>query len=288
MAFSKDVFLACVDTINDKNYDYGNEVLYRNCGFCCLPEPGAATIDTKFSSAIWLIGKSYSADPTRSAPKNAFSNKGLGSSFEQIAKNVYHSEDYPDLYERLKQLREKNYTYNNDADDQKTLLETVKLVDTLNEMVKGAMTKAAREKKLDETDSENVMSFCSKFLHFMCPRLFFIFDSFSFSGGSALFGRAMNKVLDATTNESSICVPIDKEAKSFFKTVFPLSSPPNGSLEEPIKSYHTHCLRAYSLACFLKKENKICKPQIDGDPNSGYMPRLTDAILMRITNETMQ
>ena len=82
MRFSLDDFLDCVDDINAGNYDYGNEVLYRNCGFDCLPVPRTSTIDTKFSSAIWLIGKTYSADPTRSAPKGAFSNNGLGGSFE--------------------------------------------------------------------------------------------------------------------------------------------------------------------------------------------------------------
>lgn len=51
MHFSKDDFLSCVDIITSKNYDYGNEILYRNCGFDCLPEPGASQIDTKFSSA---------------------------------------------------------------------------------------------------------------------------------------------------------------------------------------------------------------------------------------------
>lgn len=287
MQFTKDDFLSCIDIINNKNYDYGNDILYRHCGFDCLPKPGSSQIDTKLSSIIWLIGKAYSADPTRSAPANTFSNKGLGNSFEQIAQKVYGlTDEYSEFYESLKKLRAKNYSFDSSRDDQETLLKTVQLVDDLNKMLRAAMTSLARDKNPDASESENVMSFCSKFLHFMCPQLFFIYDSFSFSGGSALFGKTKDRVLDPPTAEVEKRIRIDNDAKKFFKakTIAPLSN----DFTEPISSYYKHCLRAYALASFLKKSEKECAKQIADSEESRYMPRLVDSILMRITKETVE
>ncbi len=281
MGFSVDSFLSCVDIINSKNYDYGNDVLYRDFGFACLPEPGVSQIDTKLSSIIWIIGKTYSADPTRSAPKGTFSNKGLGSSFEYIAKEIHAFSHYNRFYQELRSLRGKVYSYRYE-DDQFILQQTVKLVETLNEMVKSAMEKAAAKKEVPENKSDNVVSFCSKFLHFMCPDLFFIIDSYSFNGGIALFSGNANRILYISEDDPSENLCIDKDTRGYFKKTY--SHPdPEVDYSDSIKSYYKHCLRAYHLACFLHDNKKTCTPQIDGDPNSRYMPRLVDSILMRIT-----
>lgn len=290
MDFPKE-FLRCVDTINNNNYNYGNEVLYQNCGFSCLKDTG------KLSSAIWLIGKSYSADPTRSAPKDTFSNKGLGSSFERIATELLNSGNYEEFYNQLENLREKKYTYpDTDPDtnsDLKILKETVSLVHTLNTMIKNAMSKVAEDKKLEKLDSDNVVSFCSKFLHFMCPHLFFIIDSYSRNGGHTLFSTRTNQrtlyIQDQKDDPQNMV--IDSTAKKHFHDNY-LSSP-SASYHEPaiqdyyepaIQDYYEHCLRAYGLARFLHANKKYCLPQIAGDENSRYMPRLVDSILMRITD----
>lgn len=278
MDFPKE-FLRCVDTINNNNYNYGNEVLYQNCGFSCLKDTG------KLSSAIWLIGKSYSADPTRSAPKDTFSNKGLGSSFERIATELLNSENYEEFYNQLENLREKKYTYTNPRSDLKILEETVSLVHTLNTMIKNAMSKVAEDKKLKKLDSDNVVSFCSKFLHFMCPHLFFIIDSYSRNGGHTLFSTRTNQrtlyIQDQKDDPQNMV--IDSTVKKHFHDDY-LPSPSASYHEPAIKDYYKHCLRAYGLARFLHKNGKNCARQITDDPTSRYMPRLVDAILMRITD----
>lgn len=281
MFFSEKNFLECVDIINETNYCYGNDILYQHCGFSCLPDH---KLDSKFSSAIWLIGKSYSADPTRSAPRKAFSNNGLGTSFEQIAQKVYGLDEYPKFYDRLKKLREEEYSFDRSKYDQEKLLETVQLVNDFNEMMKSAMTSIARDKTPDASESENVMSFCSKFLHFMCPHLFFIYDSFSYSGSSALFGNAKDRVLVPPTAEIDKRIETGDDTKKFFnaQALVPL----NNHFIEPISSYYKHCLRAYALAAFLKKHKKECVKQIADREDSCYMPRLVDSILMRIAKKT--
>lgn len=287
MRFSEKDFLDCVDAINERNYDYGNDVLYRNCGFDCLPVPGASAIDTKLSRVIWLIGRSYSADPTRSAPKNTFSNNGLGRSFEAIANGVYSLREYTDFYEELKLLTKEKYDYDYEK-DQVILKRTVLLLDKLNWMMKEAMKAIAGEKGDNDPKIDNVVSFCSKFLHFMCPHLFFIIDSISLSGGAALFAKTKGRRLDVSDINPSTYIEIDT-AKAFMKEQYQDVSPQSLDLiehNEAITTYYAHCLRAYRLACFLNANGKKCKPQITGDPDSCYMPRLVDAILMRITKNT--
>lgn len=287
MRFSEKDFLDCVDVINDKNYDYGNDVLYQNCGFNCLPVPGASAIDTKLSSVIWLIGKSYSADPTRSAPKDTFSNNGLGSSFEKTANGVYSLREYTDFYKELERLTKEKYDYDYEK-DRELLKRTVLLLDKLNRMMKKAMKTIAEEKGNNDTKIDNVVSFCSKFLHFMCPHLFFIIDSISLSGGAALFAKTKGRRLDVSDINPSTYIEIDT-AKAFMKEQYQNVSPLPLDLNEPheaITTYYAHCLRAYRLACFLNANGKKCKPQITGVPDSRYMPRLVDAILMRITKNT--
>lgn len=283
MRFSKDSFLECVSLINEKNYDYGNDILYRNCGFDRLPVPGRAQIDTKLSSMIWLIGKAYSADPTRSAAKSTFANKGLGSSFESIANGIYASPHYEKFYQRLRTLCRKTYSYQYE-EDRSILLETAELVAILNNMITSTMEQTAKAKGFEKTDSKNVVSFSSKFLHFMCPHLFFIIDSYSFNGGVALFSGNATRTLYIADDGSCENLCIDRDAKSYFKEYSSVCSPFGNDLPEAtIPSYYMHCLRCYYLACFLNENKQTCKPQIDGDSNSIYMPRLVDSIVMRIT-----
>lgn len=267
-------FLRCVDTINDNNYNYGNEVLYKNCGFACLEDAG------KLSSAIWLIGKSYSADPTRSAPKDTFKNKGLGSSFERIAEELVSSNEYNSFCISLKELRKKEYNY---TDSELFVLEsTVDHVSTFNTMIKNAMSTVARDKHLEKVDSDNVVSFCSKFLHFMCPHLFFIIDSYSRKGGFALYRGTAKRTLyiSEDTNQN---LDIDQTVKALFRGDYSFRR--SVEYKEPaIQDYYEHCLRAYGLARFLREKGKACARQITGEPNSCYMPRLVDSVLMRITD----
>ena len=283
MQFTKDDFLSCIDIINNKNYDYGNDILYRHCGFDCLPKPGSSQIDTKLSSIIWLIGKAYSADPTRSAAKGTFANKGLGSSFESIAKGICVSKDYSYFYHELLTLCDQTYSYQYEK-DQPILQKTAELVALLNGMIMSTMQQAAEEKQLDKTKVKNVVSFSSKFLHFMCPNLFFIIDSYSFNGAVALFSGKADRKLYIADKDSTENLNINKTARDYFNANPSVSSLWAEDLEKAKDdSYYTHCLRCYHLACFLKENDRQCTHQVSGDSESTYMPRLVDSILMRIT-----
>lgn len=283
MQFTKDNFLSRIDIINNTNYNYGNDILYQHCGVDCLPKPGSSQIDTKLSSIIWLIGKAYSADPTRSAAKGTFANKGLGSSFESIAKGICVSKDYNYFYHELLALCDQTYSYQYEK-DQSILQKTAELVAVLNGMITTTMQQAAEVKKLDKEKVKNVVSFSSKFLHFMCPNLFFIIDSYSINGGIALFSGNATKILYIADKGSPENICIDKTVRDYFKkylSVDPLRS--KDLVKAKDRPYYMHCLRCYHLACFLSDNKQTCKPQINGDPNSCYMPRLVDSIMMRIT-----
>lgn len=283
MAFTKDTFIHCVNEINKHNYHYGNDILYRNCNFHHLPAKSSDQIDTKLSSMIWLIGKAYSADPTRSAAKGTFANKGLGSSFDAIAKGICTSGDYDGFYQNLRELRERSYSYQYE-NDRDILQKTAELVAILNRMITSTMKQTAVDKALEKTDPKNVVSFCSKFLHFMCPHLFFITDSYSFNGGAALFSGKAERKLYIADDDSSENIEIGKDARAYFKA-HPSVDPIGADDLEKAKTdpYYLHCLRCYHLACFLHENGKQCEPQMRDDPNSRYMPRLVDSILMRIT-----
>ncbi len=232
---------------------------------------------------IWLIGKAYSADPTRSAAKRTYENKGLGSSFESIAKGIRNSGQYSDFHKELSKLRKITYSYVYE-NDRSILKDTAKLVATFNGMIVTTMQEAAQEKNLDHSKVKNVISFSSKFLHFMCPHLFFIIDSYSFNGAVALFSGKSNRKLYISDEDAAKNMDIDQATQNYFKKHLLVDTLWKEDLANAQNdAYYAHCLRCYCLACFLKQNGKQCKEQISGDPTSVYMPRLADSILMRIT-----
>ena len=273
--FTEKDFLELVDLVNGTNYVYGNEVLYKNFGFGVLPHPASVTKDTgKLWCAIWMIGKSYSADPTRSAGAH-MSGSGLGLSFEAIAESIVNHEKYNELYEKLAALQEKSFCYDF-AKDKGIVLECVSCVAMLNGMMKDSMGK----------DSDNVISFCSKLLHFLCPNVFFIYDSLSLTGGIALYSGHADRVFKVESVPETDWLEISDVARNYFKWNRDPRTVSVGKIanDDPAKVYLEHCLRAYALAAFLHEKKRSCALQIEGDPKSQYMPRLVDSILMRITH----
>lgn len=272
--FTEKDFLEHVDQVNSTNYVYGNEVLYKNFGFGVLPRPASVTKDTgKLWCAIWMIGKSYSADPTRSAG-SLVSGSGLGLSFEAIAESIVNHEKYEELYKKLATLQGESFCYDF-AKDKEILLECVSCVAMLNGMMKDSMGK----------DSDNVISFCSKLLHFLCPNVFFIYDSLSLAGGVSLYSGRADRVFKVETIPQTDWLEISDIARNYFKGNRDPRTVSVGKFanDEPTKVYLEHCLRAYALAVFLHEKKRSCALQIEGDPKSQYMPRLVDSILMRIT-----
>ena len=266
-------FLDECETINANNYNYGNDVLYSGFSFSknILPVPGT-TPDTKFSSAISVIGNAYSANPTRSAAKDTFFNAGIGTSFDLIVAEILKDPNYEEFFKKIKELSSKRYEYN--PTDREILETTLTCVDLLNSLLQKAMTNIAKSKGLLK-DADKCISFCSKFVHFMCPHTVFIYDSFSNKGSSGLMSAHAR-------GEKSIgkCV-IDKDFRAEFRKNW---RDKYTDIKIPnINEYCNHVRRAYALAKYLNRQGIVPTPQISGDPTSTYMPRLVDSILMNIT-----
>lgn len=267
----EDKFLKAVDEINKNNYNYGNDVLYSAFNFDkdILPKPGGNNYQAKLSSAIWLIGKSYSADPTRSSV-GFVKNNGIGSAFDTIADKMVKNEDYENFYKCIEGLKSKKFTFEDtDDNDQNILKDCVRCVNLLNKMIKDAMG----------DDSKNVISFCSKFLHFISPNVFFIIDSFSLDGGIGLFSGRTNRTLNSKNGEY---IDIDSKNREVFKDWIPSFEICNfDEYDDEIIIYAKHCIRAYALAKYLYK--KLPVEEKYKNINFRYITRLVDSVLMRVT-----
>jgi hypothetical protein len=216
-----------------------------------------------------IIGKSYSADPTRSAPKGVLQNNGTGDAFALLAEKIVEHTDYKTLYERVKDLSLKTFNYQSDVnDDKEILINTIFCVALLNHILRNVINDIAKDKGINEV-GKNTISFCSKFLHFLCPNVFFIKDSISLSNGNNIF-----KNLERCTSLSKTTVCYSDISLKFYDDYYDKE-------ENAIKEYLAHAVRAYSVAKFLFDNNKVCCPQIEWDPlSSTYMTRLVDSIFM--------
>lgn len=271
MSFTITDFLQEVDKINSNNYNYGNDILYSSFKFSkdILPPPNTTKLGTELSSAMSIIGKSYSADPTRSVPKGVLQNNGTGDAFGLLAGKIVEHPDYEDLYNRVKDLSNKTFNYRDDVnDDKEILINTIFCVALLNHILRNLIYNIAKDKGIDEV-GKNTISFCSKFLHFLCPNVFFIKDSISLSNGNNIF-----KNLEKCTSLSKPTVCYSDISLKFYDDE-------KEKEENAIKEYLAHVIRAYSVAKFLFDNQKVCYPQIGCDPlSSSYMPRLVDSIFM--------
>lgn len=301
MTFSSDHLLKQVDIINQDNYVFGNEVLYQMCSDInkILPKnkEDASSIK-RLGSAIWLIGRSYSASPERRKWAQN-SDDGLGDFFWNLAVRMTSTEEYDTFRKEICNINTKNYKYDRLDEDIELLIASVRCVKTLNEMIMKAI------QTMDESEAvRNNVSFCSKFLHFLVPDVFFIIDSYSNNGGKALFKKKDKMYLKITGNSVENQIEIGDKVIELFKNFYIFDASKhqfvddvgknNGlfptqkkiseysSAEKNIRDYWHHVTRGYSLARWLNEKQKKCAPQIDGDSDSCYMPRLVDSILMRI------
>ena len=268
MSFTIPDFLQEVDKINSNNYNYGNDILYSSFKFSkdILPPLNTTELGTELSSAMSIIGKSYSADPTRSAPKGVLQNNGTGDAFALLAEKIVEHPDYKTLYKRVKDLSLKTFNYQNDVnDDKEILISTIFCVALLNHILRNVIYDISKDKGINEV-GKNTISFCSKFLHFLCPNVFFIKDSISLSNGNNIF-----KNLEKCASLSKATVYYSDLALKF-----------NDDKEKnAIKEYLAHVVRSYSVAKFLFDNDKACCAQIGWAPlSSSYMPRLVDSIFM--------
>lgn len=133
----------------DDIWNYGNSILYD----MCRNEPGHDRADIVVGK-IWLIGRSYSA-----AVERRKTNDGLsGDVFYRKKVSTKMKEICEKLDDNINILNSKNGDIDNNI---KKVLEThLLLVNAFDDITK--MKKR---------------SFASKYLHFHCPDMFFIYDS---------------------------------------------------------------------------------------------------------------
>lgn len=147
-------------------WEYGNSVLYR----MCEEEPGHQQADI-IAGKILLIGRTYAAAIERRKNKD-----GAGDDFyfSRVAPKML--EIGPELDGRIKELRE---TKRHIADNVEAILGTHKfLTDAFFELT-------GLEKR----------SLASKYLHFHCPKQFFIYDSRASVGVRKLVKRPDKRIL---------------------------------------------------------------------------------------------
>lgn len=309
MKFVVKSFLEHIDEVNDTNYMYGNEILYKMCDITKIIPCNSSDKDKikNFGSAIWLIGRSYAASPERrQGAKN--NGEGLGDFFTDLAENIVADKQYPEFLDIIDYLKGEDYSYKYDFNsstisdlkhDLDLLFKSAKCVQVLNEMIKRSV------QKIDGTDTaRNNISFCSKFLHFLIPNIVFIIDSYSYNGAVSLFkGRKKGIFFEAESIAKIKRLEIDEFAREFFSdwyskiyngiqidneakkySIYTINGKMSSLTDNviSIRNYVFHITRAYCLAHYLKENDKTTAMQIEGDLTSCYMPRLVDSVLMRI------
>lgn len=143
MEITKKQIQACKVT----NWDLGNKALYDLC-----KNNFDHKADPQILAKVWLIGRSYAAAIERFKGKN---KKNDNFYKEDVVKTFMNSE----IDKKLQKLKDYDKLT---EDNLQEVLETHKyLLNIINE----GLTK------------DNKISFCSKYLHFHLPNLFFIYDS---------------------------------------------------------------------------------------------------------------
>lgn len=157
------------DFLNTKSsrWEFGNSILYEMCSN--NPYHNQSDI---IVGKIWIIGRSYAAAIER---RKHASNTNDDFYYDLVAPKMLEIGD--ELDERLSQLRDDGGTI---RDNVKNILETHKfLMDVFYELT-------GLEKR----------SLASKYLHFHCPELFFIYDSRARTAINRYVKRPDKKALD--------------------------------------------------------------------------------------------
>ena len=272
---------------------FGNQILYDMCN-----DDLYSWGDTdRFADKMWVIGRSYAASPERrytwkkGKKKEISHGDGTGDFFYKVAEYIQKDKRYHELKNDLFNIRNERYYYNGGADDQAQLITSISCVAAFNEMIKKASKKYDKEENKDslidfeqDLTYKNQISFCSKFLHFHAPNIFFIFDQFSRDGSCLLCGKKVRRT--ACLKEGN--VTIDGEVKSAINTcsksveisLNDIQVEMDDSAKKSIKEYLFHCVRAYQLGCFIRK---ISYSLSDSLPFP--TPRAIDTIFLRTKNK---
>lgn len=285
-----------------KEIGVGNEVLYQLCQDHHILKTNNERYTDGLAAQMWLIGRSYAASPERrgygvlkgTKVEYLVSGNGLDDYFEKLANELVkelHSGFLEFLTDLEKSNYKSNYKYKLDSskDDITTLKNNITAVIRFNRLLKEIRFKIDEDdlkayienhkneyQNKTETEilnqfknnSKNMISFCSKFLHFHFPNTVFIFDSITKShfkgyGNPYQFNfdddKSKIKMYKSKKNEDEIIDGVVSLCKE---------------LTSQEKEYATHCIREYFLAKEINKEYK------EGIWEGKYIPRVIDTYML--------
>lgn len=280
--------LDVVQKICNRGNGFGNQLLYDCCKDSGEHPWGKAEI---LSDKIWLIGRAYAASPERryyrkdTAVGDKIESRGDGTSrfFRETAEHILNNPEYLNLCTLLKNL-ELPYCFDGGATDRKRLQESITAVALYNEMVKAASVsydKEHNQAQMANFQYRNMVSYCSKFLHFHAPHGIFISDHFTKEGARFLCSpntrnnskfENCNAVIDASVRKE-----INAYAANMKIMLEEISVEMDAGAEKALSEYVAHCIYSYCLGCFLRDRLRLA-PE---NPLSPF-PRMTDSVFQAV------
>jgi hypothetical protein len=252
----------CNEIIDDISmYMFGNNILYTMCD----NKQNEWENEYRLADKIWMIGRSYAASPERrytwkkgvsdKDKKTAYQGDGRGKFFREVAKNLVNNKDYQQILQTMKELN--GFAFDKSAEDMQKLKVVVELVRDFNQVLNKAIVDfdCEHNKKLfKKMNHKNLISFCSKFLHFHCPQNIFILDNYTLKGGKKLYP---NRII--SKDYKDIKFNLDK----------------NDIDNEAVKEYKQHCIREYICCYELREKYHV-------DFKGLYATRAADAISQNV------
>jgi len=161
-------------------WDWGNDVLYKMC-----EEKPHHDEENVIYAKIWIIGRSYAAPIERRAANREISNDEFYKKFvvEEIKKAGKQIDTQIDELNKLHAI------------DEESIKKTLLLHKTLTDIFRNLTNHKKR-------------SLASKYLHFHCPNMFFIYDSIANS--------EITKLVEKVKKNSSIDKEFDTEYANFY------------------------------------------------------------------------
>lgn len=265
-----DLVLQSTITTNTKN-SFGNRTLYDMC------KNGSMMNPEELADEIWLIGRSYAASPERRFYKrggNLTPGRGTGDYFNHIGSYLTSLATFQNLVSKIKTISPLNFDCS--TNDFSTLCLSVQCVEELNELIKAASEDFDRKynKGINflQTVYKNQVSFCSKFLHFQMPEIFFIIDTYTFEAGKQLFStscRGTVKLYGTPITNGERLLFFDAFSRTF------ANATNCANTSSVVDDYKEHVKRSYAFGVILKMYS------IPKSPFVTY-PRLTDVIFQNV------
>lgn len=247
------------EKLNQNNYSFTNETLYR----LCQENPEILNADPAvLAGKIEMIGRVYAASPERRSytwiaeheekPKNIIRNygDGQGGFFDKLAALLPHCHENNLFQESYNVLTTGHFNLDFSDNDKELLRHSILLVLYFNKMIKDATIQADKASDYiinGKAKIKNQISFCSKFLHFHLPHHVFIIDSYSAMGSKHLF---------FTQNKSFSLGALSVNGWDLFSAAYDFKYANNGSSDcQTVLDCIKHSLLSQRIATVQKKIN---------------------------------